>query len=686
MYINKMKKLFYILLIALFFCLPSYGQQSERIIRFHSDIAIDTDGRIEVAEHIKVYAAGKEIKRGIYRKIPLSRKNNKGKSVPVDYNVLAVKCNGADSKYRIERESGNLFIYIGDADVLLKAGEYDYTIVYESYGQIGFFDDFDELYWNVTGNEWSFPIEKASAAITLPGNAKGIKAACYTGVKGSTERACTADNRGNIQAFTATRQFDVGEGLTVAAAFPRDLISRPPPPSEAEMFWDEYSDTVFGWTGVLICMLYFYLTMKKEGKKPRKQIAIPTFKPPRNLSPASLIYLNKRKFENSAFTASLVNMAVKGSISIKCEKKNKWTSEYSLVNKMNTEQLIPEEQEIHDAIFTDNDSSALDKIRELAENNPDLKANLNIEELRSQLSEPEVKVDDTNNEKFMNASQGLRTNLGKQWKIEDFFHENFGYNFLGFLILNAVFMLYIFLSSASGDVAYSFFAASFFIVLQIEAVISAILISSDGRNSFASSFFSACFLAFFYIGIVFGIATDFITDDIQVHLPSVLFFSAMSLIYFIYVRRMIRYTEDGAKLAAEFEGFKMYMKTAEEHRLNMLMPPERTPELFEKLLPYAIALGVSNEWCKKFGDVLEKFNYRPQWYNDDNLTAGIATGITAAAFADAFTNLGSSFSSSVGSASAPPVSSSSSGSSDWDSGSDSGDSGGGGGGGGGGGW
>jgi len=219
-----MKKLFYILTV-LFFCLTSCWQQSERIIRFHSDIAIDTNGRIEVAENIKVYAAGKEIKRGIYRMIPLSRKNNKGQSVPVDYKVLAVKCNGAESKYHTKKEGGNLFIYIGDANVLLKAGEYDYVIVYESYGQIGFFDDFDELYWNVTG-DWGFPIEKASATITLPGKAKGIKSACYTGVKGSTEKNCTTEDSGNIQVFTTTRPLAAGEGFTVAASFPRNIISR----------------------------------------------------------------------------------------------------------------------------------------------------------------------------------------------------------------------------------------------------------------------------------------------------------------------------------------------------------------------------------------------------------------------------------------------------------------------------
>ena len=123
----------------------------------------------------------------------------------------------------------------------------------------------------------------------------------------------------------------------------------------------------------------------------------------------------------------------------------------------------------------------------------------------------------------------------------------------------------------------------------------------------------------------------------------------------------------------------MYMETAEEHRLNMLTPPEKTPELFEQLLPYAIALKVSNQWCKKFDNVLQKINYRPDWYDSDR-------DFSKAGFAATFTTLGASFNSSV-SSSGTDRSSESSGSSGWSSGSSGGGhSGGGGGGGGGRGW
>jgi uncharacterized membrane protein YgcG len=162
-----------------------------------------------------------------------------------------------------------------------------------------------------------------------------------------------------------------------------------------------------------------------------------------------------------------------------------------------------------------------------------------------------------------------------------------------------------------------------------------------------------------------------------IYWQSALFFALPSVLFWLYARRMKWLTADGARFIAELEGFKMYLKTAEEHRLNMLTPPERTPELFERLLPYAIALDLSNEWCYKFGDVLKTFDYRPGWYRSDH---DFSEGISAAGFTTAFTSLSTSFGQKVGSVS-------SSGSRGWSSGSGGGGfSGGGGGGGGGRGW
>ncbi len=85
----------------------------------------------------------------------------------------------------------------------------------------------------------------------------------------------------------------------------------------------------------------------------------------------------------------------------------------------------------------------------------------------------------------------------------------------------------------------------------------------------------------------------------------------------LFFRLMKNYTPDGRKLLDQIEGFRMYMSTAEKERIKALARvdmPEDTPQHFESLLPYAIALGVEKEWAARFDDVLKKVQYNPGWY------------------------------------------------------------------------
>ena len=138
-------------------------------------------------------------------------------------------------------------------------------------------------------------------------------------------------------------------------------------------------------------------------------------------------------------------------------------------------------------------------------------------------------------------------------------------------------------------------------------------------------------------------------------------------------------TVEGRKLLDQIEGFRMYLKTAEEERLKVLNPPEKTPELFERYLPYALALDCENEWNAKFTKILAAAALAgataPIWYSGNNWNSRNMGGLT--------NSLGNGLASSAASAAQAPGSSSSSGGGFSSGG---GSSGGGGGGGGGGGW
>jgi uncharacterized membrane protein len=156
-----------------------------------------------------------------------------------------------------------------------------------------------------------------------------------------------------------------------------------------------------------------------------------------------------------------------------------------------------------------------------------------------------------------------------------------------------------------------------------------------------------------------------------VFIGSIFLFIVVNFVFYLLLKAPTRL---GRRVMDKVEGFRMYLSTAEEHRLEKLHPPEKTPELFERYLPYALALEVDQQWSEKFADVLRRAaevnDYSPGWYHGrhwNHLDAGRFTS-----------NLASSFSSAISSSSQAPGSSSGFGG--------GGSSGGGGGGGGGGGW
>ena len=64
-----------------------------------------------------------------------------------------------------------------------RTGEHTYTLSYRTDRQLGYFENHDELYWNVTGTGWMFPIDAASARVRLPAAVAAAQIAVegYTG-------------------------------------------------------------------------------------------------------------------------------------------------------------------------------------------------------------------------------------------------------------------------------------------------------------------------------------------------------------------------------------------------------------------------------------------------------------------------------------------------------------------------
>lgn len=115
----------------------------------------------------------------------------------------------------------------------------------------------------------------------------------------------------------------------------------------------------------------------------------------------------------------------------------------------------------------------------------------------------------------------------------------------------------------------------------------------NGNNLF-------CFIAM-AIAAVFCLIV-FVLDSNRDDAKSIIMitFNSMMALLILYRWGIQRYTWEGQTLADEAAGFKMFLKATEEARLNVLYPKHITPQMFEKYLPYAYALGVDQEWCEQF--------------------------------------------------------------------------------------
>ena len=140
----------------------------ERIERFISDVQVQRNGDLQVTETIAIRAEGNQVKRGILRDFPTVYHRADGSRVEVRFDVESVMRDGQIEGYSTEKMANGVRVRIGRADRTVNPGVHQYVIRYRTTRQIGFFKDYDELYWNATGTGWTFPIDVAEARINLP--------------------------------------------------------------------------------------------------------------------------------------------------------------------------------------------------------------------------------------------------------------------------------------------------------------------------------------------------------------------------------------------------------------------------------------------------------------------------------------------------------------------------------------
>ena len=617
-----------ILLVSVF---GSVTIAAERITHFNSDILVRPDRILLVTETISVIAETAAIRHGIYREFPTiyphSRWGSLGFKEKTGFSIVSIKLDGADVPWIPEQLSNGIRFYIGNPNTYVSRGQHVYEIQYTTTRQIARHGSSDLLNWNVNGQGWTFPTERITAIVRLSGGEIISDYTAWTGVTGSEEVAYESRQGPNgTLHFNTTRTLRPFEGLTISLQLPEGLLQAPQ--KGPLLFIKSNFKWIVGLLLLLAMPIYYLRAWSRVGRDPQKGVVVADYHPVHGLSAAAHHFILNNKVNNQTFTAAILAIAVKGYIRIE-QKSGKVYTIHMLpdaVTKAQNSELSPGEAIVLDALFKGGEKS--------------------------------VTLDGKYSRAIANGKKQLAKYLKSEWR-DEIYKQNHHYTWKG-LLIGLVSLIFCGLHLSNTEVGFNIVTPLLIFFM------AAVALTQDKLRPFV---FSGAGLFLF--------STMKNVDLSVFSLPAMISLSVLVAVLFgVFYVLLKAPTPFGRKILDEIEGFRLYLATAEQHRLNILHPPEKTPALFEQLLPYAIALGVENRWSDQFAAVFRKLDkkekgYSPGWYRGSSNTR-----FSSSRFAS---GLGAGLSSSIASASTAPSSSSGGGMS-------GGSAGGGGGGGGGGGW
>lgn len=624
-----------LLLLAL---APLAVAAEERIAEFASEIEVQPSGELLVTETITVVAEGREIRRGIYRDFPTRYPQRDGRRVSVPFEVTDVRRNGEREDWHTESISNGVRVYFGSADRTLDHGRHTYELSYRTARQIGFFEDFDELYWNVTGNAWAFPIERASAMVNLPAGAQPgeLRLDAYTGLEGEQGSDVRSEVvSGRRARFETTRRLSPGEGLTIAVGFPKGLVNEPTAAEKLRLDVRDNRGAIIGAAGTLVMALWYLFAWARVGRDPDGGAIYARYNPPQGYSPAMLRYVWKMGYDKTATAAALVSLAVKGALRL-----DKGADGY-----------------VAERLDGETESATEGKLLER------LGERLTFKKSNHKSVSAALKA----HEKALSGRmEGRYFKFNRWWVIP------------GILVSIAT-LLGMIMSLPGEDKFVAGFLAVHQTVWNLGTAVLLMRVYRSWRDlKGVTGLIGAILLTAF--SLPFAVASVIILGmfGYMIGWIPALIVVVIALVNGLFWSWMRAPTLKGRLLLDHIEGLRLYLTVAERddiERRHADAPPQ-TFEEFERLLPYAVALDAADTWAERFAAEIEAAARAGTAQTRGWYPATVSGGrFTPAGLGSA---LGSSLASATASASTAPGSSS--------GGGGGGFSGGGGGGGGGGGW
>ena len=496
------------------------AQSAERslvIERFEAAIRVNPDASLDITETITPRFTGKW--NGLFRTIPVEYRTPQGFNWSLRLKLISVTDadgNALEVEKSRERHYQKFKIWVPGAEDATRT----VVLTYRATNGLRFFEDHDELYWNITGDEWEVPIEAASARIELPGAASGIRAIAFNGVYGATSRDAIVTTSGTTVSVMMPKQLDFREGMTAVVGWNKGVVVEPPTSAKAAGF------VASNWplaipVPVFVLML---LVWKRRGRDPDPLPITVQYDAPAQLTPGEAGTLLDHSVDMRDITATLVDLAVRGFIRIEEEQesrlfgllKNDEFVFHRLKDPSEWRGLKIHERELLEGLF------------------PHGEASVELSELENQFYKSIKPIQD-----------GILDGL-----VARGFYQ------------------------ARPDRVKAGYMAGGVLVGALMAV----------GGSALSPQFDLTPVPFIIAGVVVG------------------------LIMLWFGWHMPARTVAGARAVEQIKGFEEFLGRTEGDRLRDFV---RTPEMFEKFLPFAMAFGVEKKWALAFKGIC---NEPPRWY------------------------------------------------------------------------
>jgi hypothetical protein len=560
--------------LTLAWTVPAAAQRSLVIQDFSADISVNVDGSIDVVETIQPRFTGRW--NGIYRKIPVEYRTPQGFNYTLRLDSVAVTDQaGRPLKYESSRERHyrKFKIWVPGAADATRTVVLHYTV----HNALRFFDEHDELYWNVTGDEWEVPIETARARIHLPAGVAGLRAAAFTGGYGS-QAAAAQVNLGPSEIDVHTLQsLNFKEGLTAVVGWYPGVVRRPTTADRAAGF-------VRGNMLLLVPVLVLGIMWRlwyKRGRDPRLRPIAAAYEPPENLAPGELGTLVDNRADMRDITATLVDLAVRGFVLIEEQDHSHLFGlvsgkEYVFhLRKPRSEwtALKPHEQWLLEALFKHGssgtgalDNLTLSKVMQTGlKGLPDLAKRLAAQAAKDSSSESPVATD--SNPPATGASAAESVTLSQ---LENSFYKD--------------------LPELKQRLFNQLIERGYYV---------------RRPDRVKAAYISVGFVA----GIAIGVGGSFLSVAFGIEPLAAIIAGILSALIIVgFGLIMPARTEKGVRALEGVLGFEEFLRRVEGDRLDRVV---KTPEMFEKYLPFAMALAVERTWARAFEGICKE---PPTWY------------------------------------------------------------------------